>query len=249
MKPIQDHFSGHSEIYKKFRPTYPAELYEFILKYVNNRDRLWDCATGNGQVAVALSNHFRSVHATDISEAQLAEATKKVNISYQVCRAEKSSFENSVFDLITVAQAMHWFDLKAFYQEVKRVLKKDGMLAVWGYALLEIESEIDSLLYQFYNETIGQYWSPERKIVESHYNDIPFDFEPITHNEDFAFEDEWSISQLEGYLNSWSAVQHYMKETGKPSPVRELIPQLKPYWRENEKKPVRFPLFLKLGKL
>ena len=74
MKQSKDKFSTQSEIYKKYRPVYPQELYDVILKATKGRGACWDCATGNGQVANELSKHFDVVFATDLSENQIKQA-------------------------------------------------------------------------------------------------------------------------------------------------------------------------------
>src|SRR5947209_15554910 len=105
----KDLFSSQADVYAKYRPTYPQELFDYILRFVKERESVWDCATGNGQAANVLANYFQTVEATDISEAQLKNAVKKENIYYQICPAERTPFADNSFDLITVATAYHWF--------------------------------------------------------------------------------------------------------------------------------------------
>ena len=65
---------------------------------------------------------------------------------YAVSAAEKTLFGDNSFDLVTVAQAIHWFDFKAFYSEVKRTLKHGGLLAVITYGLLKINVDADKII-------------------------------------------------------------------------------------------------------
>jgi len=65
---------------------------------------------------------------------------------YAVSAAEKTLFGDNSFDLISVAQAIHWFDFKAFYSEVKRTLKHGGLLAVIAYGLLKINLDADKII-------------------------------------------------------------------------------------------------------
>src|SRR5687767_7168314 len=153
--PTKDYFSDQSKAYATFRPTYPKELYEFIFSHLKNKGVAWDCATGNGQVARYLSDHFQKIYATDISQKQIDNAVLKDNIVYSVCKAEQTSFADQQFDLITVAQALHWIDTSAFYKEVIRTSKPDALLAVWGYALLSVNERIDPLFLDFYHNTVG----------------------------------------------------------------------------------------------
>jgi SAM-dependent methyltransferase len=243
---MKDYFSAHSQTYAAFRPTYPKELYDFIFEHVRSKGIAWDCATGNGQVAQFLASHFAKVYATDISQKQLDQATKKENIIYSVERAEKTGFPDHHFDLITVAQALHWFDRDAFYEEVKRVCKPGGILAVWGYAMISISPKIDELVMEFYNGTVGPYWDNARRLVEDEYRSIPFPFE-IIPSPKFAIKVEWTLEQLAGYLTSWSATQGFIRERGF-DPVGSLIESLEPFWPEPVAK-VIFPVFLKLGRI
>jgi ubiquinone/menaquinone biosynthesis C-methylase UbiE len=249
MKEELDKFSAQPEVYKKFRPTYPQALFDEFMKYVPERKTCWDCGTGNGQIAVALSGYFDKVCATDLSPQQIAHAERRENIFYSTGRAEKTDFEDHAFDLITVGQAIHWFDIKAFNREVKRVAKTGGIIAVWGYSLLGVDEGIDQKINEFYYETVGKYWNQERGLVDARYETIEFDFEEIAVSKDLTIDVTWDLGHLEGYLNSWSAVQNYLKETGKESPVPRLIEELKPSWGEKEFREVHFPIFLRVGRI
>ncbi len=238
----KDYFSGHSKLYATFRPTYPDELYRFIFGHLKSFDAAWDCATGNGQVARVLSTQFDKVYATDISQQQLEYAVQANNIIYSIQPAEKTTFPDCTFDLITVAQAMHWFDADAFYNEVSRTIKPGGWLAVWGYSNCRISPEIDKLLLEFYHDTVGQYWDGARKLVDEHYRTIPFPFEEVATPE-FLIRKEWTAKDFAGYITTWSATQKYIRTTG-VDPVPQFIKQINRYWIKEM--PVAFPVFLRL---
>lgn len=248
MKKALDKFSEQSDAYKKFRPTYPDTLYADILAFANAREACWDCGTGNGQVAVELSKHFDRVVATDLSVEQIRNAEKRRNISYKVERAEHTSFKDDQFDLITVAQAFHWFDFSAFNKEARRVSKNGGLVSIWGYGLLRISPPIDQLIDHFYYYTVGPYWDAERKHVDNSYSDVEFDFEPIDVESDQGIAAEWDLKHLEGYLNSWSSVHNYIREKNK-NPVIELVRSLGALWDDNSKKRAVFPIFMKMGRV
>lgn len=243
----KDYFSSHASLYATFRPSYPEDLYRFIFNYVKNKSVAWDCATGNGQVAAYLANHFDKVYATDISQQQLENAHVSDNIYYSVNPAEKTSFADNQFDLITVAQALHWFDREKFYDEVKRTGKPGCMVAVWGYNFISISPEIDELVLDFYHNVVGSYWDNARKLVEDSYKSISFPFEEIETPE-FSIPLTWSLDQLSGYLTTWSATQKYIREHD-INPVEALVEKLKPYWHDGILKPIRFPVFLRLGRV
>src|SRR5690606_37289042 len=165
----KDYFSGHSKLYATFRPTYPDTLYEFIFKHVKQFDTAWDCATGNGQVAHVLAKYFKQVYATDISSEQIKHAQQAQNIIDKVEPAEQTSFSNNQFDLITVAQALHWLHPEDFFREAMRVAKPGSILAVWGYANCFVNSEIDKHVAHFYPHIVGPYWDKARMLIEQHY--------------------------------------------------------------------------------
>jgi hypothetical protein len=243
---MKDYFSTQSKTYAAFRPTYPVELYDFIFQHLTQKNTAWDCATGNGQVAKQLSSSFQEVHATDISQKQLDHAAEDKNIHYSVASAEKTNFPDSHFDLITVAQALHWFDRDAFYKEAARVGKRNSILAVWGYGLMYIDPVIDSMIMDFYSNTVGPYWDDARKLVEEHYKTISFPFEEINAPE-FFIRVQWTVEHLSGYLSSWSATQKYIQEKGN-DPVPSLINKVKRRCIKPEMN-VRFPVFTRIGRI
>lgn len=247
MKKVKDHFSAQSKLYARFRPHYPDELYAYLFDLVSEKEAAWDCGTGNGQVAIRLSEKFARVYATDISERQVTYAQKWDNVQYFVCRAEKTDFEVDTFNLITVGQALHWFDFKAFFQEVKRTSKNNAILAVWGYRLLKISDEIDPLIYDFYRNKVGPYWDQERKYVDEGYQNVPFPFEEIKAPE-FTIKVRWTLAQLEGFLNTWSSVQKYMKQKGE-NPVPGVMKKIRPLWQAGQPVDVKFPVFMRVGKV
>jgi ubiquinone/menaquinone biosynthesis C-methylase UbiE len=245
---MKDNFSNQANIYAQFRPDYPTELYDFILQNVDYQGVVWDCATGNGQAAKVLAQHFKTVYATDISQKQLDNAVKIDNIVYSICPAETTPFADNTFDLITVAQAAHWFDFDKFYAEVKRVAKPNVTIAVWGYGNLKFDDrELDSQMWEFYSNRVGKYWNFERRHVEEEYRTLPFPFEEI-ETPKFGIVRKWQRDEFEGYLNSWSAVQN-CKNTEGVNPVDDFMLDLSAVWGEFERKLLRFPLFLKIGKI
>jgi len=242
---MKDNFSTHSSSYARFRPAYPQELFEFLKKQLQNSGIAWDCGTGNGQVAGELSKFFDNVKATDISNQQLDHAIRRENIEYSVQPAEKTDFPDNYFDLITVAQAIHWFNFKAFYKEAKRVLKPNGIIAVIGYSLFKSNPETDEVILKFYKNIIGPYWDEERRYLDEKYKTIPFPFLEIETPE-FEQRYQWTFDHLIGYLKTWSAVKHYEKDKGL-NPVDLIEDELKLAFGPENK--VIFPILFRLGKL
>jgi SAM-dependent methyltransferase len=242
----KDNFSKQSDLYVKFRPNYPQELYDFILSHVAKKEYALDCGTGNGQAASVLAGYFEKVIAIDISSNQLKNAIKKDNIEYIICPAEETPFKNDCFDLITVATAVHWFRFDTFYNEMKRIAKDGCIFSCWAYSLLRTnEPEINNLLQSFYFETLNGYWDKERKLVEEEYKTLPFPFDEI-ENPGFASRLEWTLPVLEGYLNTWSAVQHFIQKNS-TNPVSDLMRAIFTKFPPNLALKVILPVFMRMG--
>ncbi|HEY0090962.1 MAG TPA: class I SAM-dependent methyltransferase [Flavobacterium sp.] len=241
---MKDNFSTQSTAYSKYRPHYPDELIDYIMTFVNKTNQALDVATGNGQMASHLSKYFKKVYATDISKNQLNNAVKHENIIYSLNGAEKTNFNDEQFDLITVAQAIHWFDFERFYMEVYRTLKNDGVFAVIGYGLFSSNSHSDKIVAKLYEDVLGSYWHPERRYLDENYTTIPFPFNEFPTNK-FTNQLTWSFEQLEGYLDSWSATQHYKDKHGS-NPIDYIRAELRESWENNDKQ-VTIPLLLRIG--
>jgi SAM-dependent methyltransferase len=245
---MKDRFSKASQNYATFRPTYPTELYDFLLSQTKGRAKAWDVGTGNGQVATVLAEHFQQVEATDISANQLANATQKPNILYSKQRAEETNFPNKTFDLITVAQAIHWFDFEQFYTEVRRTAKPNALLVVIGYGVFAVNPKIDAItIGHLYNEVIHNDWDKERHYIDENYATIPFPFEEIECPK-LEMVCEWNFDQLMGYLNTWSGLQNYTARTG-TNPLEVLATDLRQAWGNATHHTVRFPILLRIGKI
>ena len=242
---MKDNFSTHSDQYAKYRPTYPPELFSFLYENVPAKHCAWDCGTGNGQVAIELSKTFHQVFATDISQQQIDNAIQAPNIFYSVQPAEKTNFAHDQFDLIVVAQAIHWFNFQQFFEEVRRTAKNNALLCVVGYDLLRITPPIDNLIADFYHNVIGQYWDKERKYVDEKYQTIPFPFDELPAPP-FTIELDWTMEHLVGYLNTWSAVKHFIKQNHY-NPVDALQTTIAEHWQRGAVKRVQFPLLLRVG--
>ncbi len=242
---MKDNFSKQAAVYSKYRPQYPAVLFEYIISFVKEKGLAWDCGTGNGQTAKELSRYFKNVYATDISGKQIEHAVKESNITYAIEPAENSSIKANTIDLITVSQALHWFQFDKFYEEVKRVSKPGALLAVWTYSLLQIDPITDALIRKYHFGTLGNYWDKERRYVDEEYKTIPFPFEKIESPE-FFIELHWDADDLEGYFNTSSALQNFILANNY-SPVPELMKEIRSNWRGNEKRKIIFPVHLLMG--
>jgi SAM-dependent methyltransferase len=245
MPSFRDHFAFAAGSYASHRPRYPDALFAWLASITPNRQRAWDCATGSGQAASSLAAHFEHIVATDPSLAQLDAADRTGDVDYAAMTAEAPALSSQSVDLITVAQALHWFDRPAFFAEVDRVLRPGAALVVWSYGLLTVDPEVDAHLARLYLEVLGPYWPPERALVESGYAGIALPY-PELAPPAFVMKTRWNLEQLAGYVSTWSAVGRYRAEVGR-DPIPAFLRAVEVAWRPPEIRPIRWPLIVRAG--
>lgn len=247
MTGFKDHFSGHASRYAQARPTYPRALFEWLACTAPARDLAWDAGCGNGQAAVALARDFASVYATDPSATQIEAAMAHPRVRYAVEPAERCTLADRSVDLVTVAQALHWFDFGRHFAEVARVLRPGGVYAAWSYGLMRVDPTIDALLAHFEHAVVGPYWPPERRHVDAGYRDIPFPLAPLAAPA-FAMRHDWTLAQVLDYLGTWSAVQRHRAATAN-DPIPALAAELAPAWGDPAlARTVEWPLVVLAGR-
>lgn len=242
-----DHFSKQANAYAAFRPSYPDALGAYLASIAPGRTQVWDCATGSGQAATMLARHFDRVVATDASAAQIKQAETCERVEYGVAPAEASGLPDRSCDLITVAQAAHWFDLPAFYAEARRVLKPGGVIALWCYALLEIgHAEVAAAVRHFTYERLGAYWPAGRELVEDQYRSLDFPFATIPAPT-FEMVARWRPADLLGFLGTWSAVAR-CREFEAQDPLEQFASELTGAWPASSTMlDMKWPLHMKVG--
>ena len=244
---FSDHFSKQSAVYAKGRPSYPPEFIEYIKGLAPDTKLAWDVATGNGQAAVMLAKYFDHVYASDASAEQIKLASQHPHVSYHVEPAEKSALQDNSVDLVTVAVGVHWFDHDKFYAEVKRVLKPNGVIAVWMYYYDEIDGDSENIVEEFRGEFLKDYWPEKFHYVINRYENLPFPFEQIKTPE-FRMQTHWKMQNMLDFLRSWSGTQRYIDQHGE-DPVKIIEPKLKASWGDPEQeKVVHWKLYLKVGR-
>jgi ubiquinone/menaquinone biosynthesis C-methylase UbiE len=208
-----DHFSAQAEQYAQARPRYPAELIAFVAEAAPGRACAWDCATGSGQAALALAEHFALVYATDASAAQIAQATPHPRVSYAVQPAEQSKLAPASVDALTVAQALHWFDHPAFFAEARRVLKPGGLFCAWGYSWATVTPAIDAVIERSMLAIIADEWAPQNRLLWNGYRGIALPFTPMPTPE-VTIQVHWNMRQYLAYVQTWSATQRTITRLG-----------------------------------
>jgi SAM-dependent methyltransferase len=243
-----DLFSQQASTYAAARPSYPDALFQFIVPLAPRRLLAWDCATGNGQAARDLGRYFERVIATDGSVDQIGHAIPAANVEYRVASAESSGLEANSVDLVTVAQALHWFAHDPFFAEVRRVTVTGGVVAAWSYGSCHAGPDVETLLRDLEDNTLGPYWNPERRWVDEGYRTIPFPFVEIPAPT-FELRVEWTLRQLDAYLQSWSAVANFRRERGE-DPVSPVLERIAGRWGRSERtREVTWPLNIRVGRV
>jgi len=242
---FKDHFSEAAERYARFRPDYPPRLFRYLADHAPACTRAWDCGTGSGQAARGLANHFGFVVASDASRQQLERRRRHPRVGYVLCLAEAAPLPPASLDLVVGAQAVHWFDIEAFYAEARRTARPDGLIAVWSYNLCRVTPAVDRIVERYYSEIVGPYWPPERSVVETGYRSIPFPFREIEPPQ-FEMEAMWRAEEFASYLGTWSSSQAYRKAKRR-DPIETIASELTRAWGSEKRRRVSWLLHLRVG--
>jgi SAM-dependent methyltransferase len=245
---FKDHFSQIAAGYAAHRPTYPAALVDVLARLAPARRVAWDAGCGSGQLSRVLAGRFERVIATDASAEQIARAAAYAGVEYRCAPAEKSGLPGGAVDLATAAQAAHWFDLPAYYSEVRRVVRAGGTVALISYGVVTVSGELDAIIGPFYRDVLGRYWPPERRHVDEGYRTLAFPF-PELEAPALEIRLEWSLEALLGYVRTWSAVWALERAEG-PAPFAAFRAVIADAWGSPELvRPVRWPLALRVGRV
>lgn len=239
---FRDHFSAASADYSRYRPRYPDALFDWLAAEAPRTELAWDCATGSGQAAAGLAGRFRRVEATDASAEQISKARPLPGVDFRVATAEDSGLPDASVDLVTVAQALHWFDTRRFFAEAGRVLAEDGLLAVWCYQLCSVDPAVDALVLELYEGPLGPWWPPERRHIEAGYATIALPW-PALETPEFHMQAHWEAEHMLGYLSTWSARNRCREATG-TDPLAAIADRLRSLWGPAPRR-VRWPLALR----
>ncbi|MBS1124673.1 MAG: SAM-dependent methyltransferase [Deltaproteobacteria bacterium] len=237
-----DHFTAVAARYAAYRPHYPAALVDAL----GQGETAWDVGTGNGQLAVALADHYAHVIATDLSRAQLAAAVPHPRVEYRCTPAEASGLPDASVDLVVAAQAAHWFDWPRFVAEVARVARPGALVALVSYGNAIVDGAAGRELADYATRVVGSYWPAGREHVENGYRDLVLPWTPVTPPT-IAMTAEWTRDQLAGYVSSWSATARLVEHEG-PAAFDAFCARLAATWPDNEPRSIRWPLTLRFAR-
>ena len=244
---FRNYFGPQAANYREFRPRYPAALFHYLAAAGGGTRLAWDCATGNGQAAVRLAERFARVIATDPSDEMIAQAIPHPRVTYAVAKYESGLPARSA-NLVTVAQALHWFDVDSFIREVRRVLVPGGVFAAWCYSRCSVDPGVDEVVDLFYRVTLGPYWSRERRFVDEGYRTIALPLDEMAPPP-FEMTEQWSLSEFASYIRTWSAVGKFIAARGE-EPVLSFEEALASMWGAPEqRRRVKFPLHCRIGEV
>jgi SAM-dependent methyltransferase len=243
----KDLFSQSAAGYARFRPKYPARLFDWLAEVTRAHDLCVDIGTGSGQSAVELGERFARVVALDPSDAQLAKAVPHPRVTYRRGEAEATGVEAASADLVTASQAFHWFDHPRFFAEVRRIARPGAVVAVWCYGIDVVTPEIDAVVDELYSGYLGTSWEPERRLVERLYRDCAFPFEELAPPK-LEMHVEWGLEHLIGYIETWSALSTY-RRTKHEDPMKVIVPKLRVVWGDVERRTVTWPVGMRVGRV
>lgn len=247
MSGFKDHFSSHASAYSTYRPGYPATLGAWLAKESPSTALAVDVGCGSGQLSILLGDHFDQVIALDPSADQIANAQPHPKVGYRVAPAEKTGIAAGTADLLTAAQAAHWFDLTAFFAEASRILKPGGLLALVTYAGIKPDGEVTEIVEAFRTHELAPYWPPERAMVDNDYRDIRLPLAPV-EAPPMLLSVQWSLDALIGYIDTWSAVRAMERAIGR-GPFEEMAVRLREAWKPAEdRKLLQWPLTVVAGR-
>jgi ubiquinone/menaquinone biosynthesis C-methylase UbiE len=242
-----DHFSHVSSSYAAFRPHYPQELFDFVASLAPRRNRVWDCGAGSGQATTDLADRFEEVVATDVSAEQIARGPRRSNVRWLVAPAECVPLASKSVDLVTVAQALHWFDHDRFYAEVRRVSSQGAAIVAWTYGPPRMDGAVGAALDRLMFDTLRNSWPAERRYVETMYRTIPFPFERVDVPP-FSLQETWTLERIAGYARSWSASARFA-ESGGGDAVESFEREARSAWPRDDAREIAWPLVVLAGRI
>lgn len=239
-------FDAGGAAYALYRPDYPGELAQYLADIAPARHLAVDVGCGSGQFTRQLAAGFDAVIGLDPSADQIAHAQPHERVRYARAPAENLGLDDHSANLITAAQAAHWFDLPRFYAEARRIAAPGAVLALISYGVARLDPDLDERFQRFYTEEIGPFWPPERRLVDEGYREIDFPFPAMTPPRIDILR-QWSASEFLGYISTWSAVRH-ARQAGREALLTDFSRDLLSLWGDPETpRTITWPIAMRLG--
>ncbi|AGP31953.1 class I SAM-dependent methyltransferase [Corynebacterium terpenotabidum] len=241
-------FTGGAE-YAMYRPSYPTQVSSYLAELAPSTGTAVDVGCGTGQLSAQLADCFDRVLAFDPSASQIAAATPKPNVTYEVGTAERLPVADHTVDLVTAAQSAHWFNLPEFYAEARRIAVPGALIALVSYGVLRIfDADLQECFGRFYYDEIGPFWEPERRHVDEGYRTIEFPFEELDAPE-LSIDRDLDADGFLGYISTWSAVRK-AEEEGRADLFQNFCSDIVRIWGDNGRpRQVSWPVTVRVGRL
>ena len=185
--------------YAAHRPSYPPEVIGVLSRegVLRPSDVVADVGSGTGLLTALLLDHGCTVHAVEPNAAMAAEASARLggNARFHAVagRAEATGLPDASCDVVTAAQAFHWFDVDATRRELRRILKPGGAVAlVWNIRRLDATPflrEYEDLLQRFALDykKISAGWADEEAIARF-FAPSPVEVRRLEYRQAFGFD-------------------------------------------------------------
>jgi ubiquinone/menaquinone biosynthesis C-methylase UbiE len=191
-------FQAWADDYDRYRPGYPAELFDEIATRlgVGDRARVADLGAGTGLATFEMARRGWQMTAVEPGTGMLdqlrerAEASGIAVVAVEA-NAEDTGLPDASFDLATAAQAFHWFDRPRAVEEMARIVRPGGGVALfWNVRRTEASSivaDYEALMSQYFGSAgIGQYLqhgrAAEADATRAAFAESPH-FEQLTYSE------------------------------------------------------------------
>lgn len=173
----EEKFTGKADVYDKYRPTYPAELVDWIYEKIH-AETVADIGAGTGIFTKCLSAKSWKITAVEPNADMLGKLRANLpEVEIVNAPAESTGIAPNSIDLVTAAQAFHWFDKVKFMAECKRIFTPSGRLAViWN---TRTETDMQTERNEIFLRTAGQYDSVKGNAnVDSRFVNADGEFAP-----------------------------------------------------------------------
>lgn len=211
MRDSKERFSDRVDNYVKFRPTYPAEAVDCMIEKSRADEKpnftVADLGAGTGKFSRLLVERKLNVIAVEpnknMREAAENELSGYENYTSISASAEETGLESHSVDLITAAQAFHWFDREKCKVEFERILKRGGQVAlIWNRRDVSVPfmAEYTDITYRYAVEPPNETYDHEMNsqtyggFFEGGYNEYYF-----RSSQKFDFDGMWGRAQSSSY--------------------------------------------------